>query len=62
MNFLKTLLAYDQICTVVMALFGEYSHYVSPFIMVLEGALVGMMMDYFLTRWFGEDWSDKPEE
>jgi len=62
MNFLVTLFAYDQICTMVMALFGEYSGYVSPFIMVLEGVLIGLLMDFLLTRWFGEGWPDKPSE
>jgi hypothetical protein len=60
MNFLLTLFAYDQISTVMMAIFGHYSQQLSPFIMVLEGAVIGMVMDYFLTRWFGEGWSDKP--
>ena len=60
MNLLLTLFAYDQIGTLIMAIFGEYSQYVSPFSMVLEGALIGVMMDYFLTSWFGDGWSDKP--
>jgi hypothetical protein len=60
MNFLLTLFAYEQICTFVIAVFGEYAEYISPFVMVIEGALIGLLMDYFLTRWFGEGWADKP--
>lgn len=59
MNFVLTLFAYEQICTMIVVMMGEYSVYVSPFVMVIEGALIGAFMDFFLTRWFGEGWSDK---
>ena len=62
MNFVLTLFAYQQICMVTMAVFGEYSAYLSPYLMVMEGAVIGMIMDYLLTRWFGEGWADKPED
>jgi len=54
MNFVLTLIAYEQISTIVVAVFGEYGQHVSPYIMVLEGVIIGMLMDYLLTRWFGE--------
>jgi hypothetical protein len=54
MNFVLTLIAYEQICAVVMAVFGEYSAFASPFWMVAEGAIIGMMMDLILTKYFGE--------
>lgn len=53
-NLVLTLIAYEQICTMSMAIFGEYSVYLSPFWMVLEGAIIGLLMDYLLSRWFGE--------
>lgn len=62
MNFVVTLFSYEQICTAVNLVMGEYGMYVSPFWMVLEGALIGMLMDYLLTRWFGEGWADKSED
>ena len=61
-NFVLTLFAYQQICTISMAIFGEYSAYISPFWMVLEGGIIGLLMDYLLTRWFGEGWPDKGTE
>jgi hypothetical protein len=59
MNFVLTLFAYQQICTAIVAVMGEYSAYVSPFVMVIEGALVGALIDFLLTHWFGEGWADK---
>ena len=59
MNFVLTLFAYEQICTMVIAVMGEYARYTSPFLMIVEGALIGLLMDYFLTRWFGDGWPDK---
>lgn len=59
MNFVLALFAYQQICILITALFGEYASYVSPFTMVLEGAFIGLLIDYLLTRWFGEGWLDE---
>ena len=57
-NFVLTLFAYQQICTISIAIFGEYSAHISPFWMVLEGGIIGLSMDYLLTRWFGDGWAD----
>ena len=54
MNFLLTLIAYDQIDAVMVAMFGAYDLALSPFWMIIEGAIIGMIMDYILTRYFGE--------
>lgn len=54
MNFVLTLIAYQQICTLMAAVFGEYGQYTSPYWMVLEGALIGMLMDFILSKQFGE--------
>jgi hypothetical protein len=57
-NFVLTLFAYEQISTISIAMLGEYSAYISPFWMVLEGGIIGLIMDYLLTRWFGEGCAD----
>ena len=54
MNFVLVLFAYDQFSVLVIAIMGEYSAYASPYLMVIEGALLGMLTDYILTRLYGE--------
>lgn len=54
MNFVLTLIAYNQLQGVVIALFGEDSLFNSPFWFVLEGALVGLVIGYFAKRFGGE--------
>lgn len=54
MNFVLTLFAYDHICTMLFAIMGEYSVHVSPFVMVIEGALLGAFIDFLLTHFCGE--------
>lgn len=58
-NFVLALLAYEQLSVLVAAAMGEYSQYASPFLLVIEGALIGLLIDYALTRWFGEGWGDQ---
>ena len=57
-NFVLALSAYEQLSVLVAAAMGEYSLYASPFLLVIEGALIGLLIDYVLTRWFGEGWDD----
>ncbi len=59
MNFMLTLFTQEQLCTTVIGVFGEYSPFLSPYWMVLEGAAVCVLFDYLLTRWFGEGWANK---
>lgn len=54
MNFVLTLFIYDTLSVIVAAILGEYSRYTSPFLMVIEGALVGMLIDYVVTRNAGD--------
>lgn len=56
MNFLLTLFMLNEMSAMVAAVMGEYSRYASPYFMVLEGALVGLLIDYILTRVFGDGW------
>ena len=54
MNFVLTLFIYDRLATMMVELFGEGGLFVSPFWFVLEGAIVGIFIGYFATRFGGE--------
>jgi hypothetical protein len=55
MNFVLTFLAYDIMQTMMVSLFGEGSVLSSPFWFTAEGAIVGLIIGYFATRFGGED-------
>ena len=54
MNFVLTLFIYDALTVMLVDLFGESSPYQSPFWFVAEGAIVGLLIGYFATRFGGE--------
>ncbi len=54
MNFVLTFFAYDIFRDMLVAMFGAGSALASPFWFVLEGALVGLLIGYFATRFGGE--------
>ncbi len=54
MNFVLTFFAYDTFRDMLVAMFGAGSALTSPFWFVLEGALVGLLIGYFATRFGGE--------
>lgn len=54
MNFVLTLFIYDQLQAIFVSAFGEDGFVSSPFWVVLEGALVGLLIGYFATRFGGE--------
>ena len=54
MNLLLVLFAYDQFVQLTDSWNHAYGLYISPYWLILEGVIIGMMMDYLLTRWFGE--------
>ena len=54
MNFVLTFFVYDQFETMMMAMFGAESLFSSPFWFAAEGALVGLIIGYFATRFGGE--------
>ncbi|MEQ8193341.1 MAG: hypothetical protein RIB59_02515 [Rhodospirillales bacterium] len=54
MNFVLTFFAYDTIARVMTAVFGAGGYLQSPFWFVIEGALVGLLIGYFATRFGGE--------
>ncbi len=55
MNFVLTFFAYDQFQTMMIKMFGTSNALLtSPFLFVLEGALVGLVIGGVVTRFAGE--------
>jgi len=54
MNFVLTFFAYDAFQSMIISVFGPDFPLGSPFWFVLEGAMVGLVMGYFATRFGGE--------
>ncbi len=54
MNFVLVLFAYDTMAKMLTYVFGANSLLTSPFWFVAEGAIIGMVMGYFATRFGGE--------
>lgn len=54
MNFVLVFFTYDAMQTVIHAMFGAGGLIQSPFWFVLEGAVVGLFIGYFATKFGGE--------
>lgn len=54
MNFVLTFFAYDVMKLVMVDMFGADGVLQSPFWFVLEGAVVGFVIDYLATKYGGE--------
>jgi hypothetical protein len=54
MNFVLTFLAYDTMQSMMVSLFGEGGVLSSPFWFTAEGAILGLIIGYFATRFGGE--------
>lgn len=54
MNFVLTFFAYDLMKAVLIDMFSEIDILTSPFWFVVEGAVVGLIIGYFATRFGGE--------
>ena len=54
MNFVLTLFMYETAAAMLRTMFGELGLFTSPFWFVLEGAIVGLIIGYFATRFGGE--------
>ena len=54
MNFVITFFAINEMQAVMYALFGEDGIITSPFWLVAEGAIFGLIIDYVATRYGGE--------
>lgn len=54
MNFVLVLLSYQAMQDLMLGVFGESGMFASPFWLVLEGAIVGLIIGYLATRFAGE--------
>jgi hypothetical protein len=54
MNFVLTFFAYDAMGDMMLALFGQDGVLSSPFWFTVEGAIIGLVIGYFATRFGGE--------
>ena len=54
MNFVLTFFAFDTMQAMMFHLFGENGILTSPFWFTAEGAIIGLIMGYFATRFGGE--------
>jgi len=54
MNFVLALFIYDRLAEMMLDLLGESGMFQSPFWFVAEGAIVGLVIGYFATRFGGE--------
>jgi len=54
MNFVLVFFAYDAMSNMMLALFGDSGAVSSPFWFVAEGAIIGLVIGYFATRFGGE--------
>jgi len=54
MNFVLSFFAYDMMQAMLTSLFGADGMLSSPFWFAAEGAVIGLVIDYFATRFGGE--------
>ena len=54
LNFVLTFFAYDVMGEMLVSVFGEGSFFSSPFWFAAEGAILGLIIGYFATRYGGE--------
>ena len=54
MNFVLTFFAYDAMQAMLLSMFGENGVFKSPFWFTAEGAIIGLIIGYFATRFGGE--------
>lgn len=54
MNLVLALFIHDRLALMMIQLFGEQSTWQSPYWFIAEGALVGLVIGYFATRFGGE--------
>ena len=54
LNFILSLIAYDLLAEMLVAVFGEGGLFNSPFWLALEGIIVAFVIDFFATKYGGE--------
>lgn len=62
MNFVLTLFAYDTFQQMMLYIFGPDFPFLSPFWFILEGAVIGLIIGYFATKFGGEGKATVPEQ
>lgn len=53
-NLVLLMFIFDEVSEVLLGLFEEYSIFSTPWWFVVEGALIGLILDFLLTRIAGE--------
>lgn len=53
-NFVLLMFIFDEISVVLLNSFGAQSIFSTPWWFVIEGAFIGLIIDYLLTRLAGE--------
>lgn len=54
LNFVLMLFTYDKLTVLMQAVFGETSALSTPWMIVLEGMLVGLLIGFLATKYGGE--------
>lgn len=54
MNFVLTLVAYDELAIIMQSIFGNDGIISSPFWFILEGVIIGGIIGFFATKFGGE--------
>jgi len=54
MNFVLTFFAFDAMQAMIIVVFGENGMLMSPFWFVAEGAIIGLVIGFFATKFGGE--------
>lgn len=54
MNFVLVFFAYDVMQSMMVVMFGENGALISPFWFITEGAMIGLIIGFFATRFGGE--------
>ena len=54
MNFVLTFFAFDMMKSLLTSFFGDMGVMTSPYWFVLEGAIIGLLIGFFATRFGGE--------
>ena len=54
LNFVLLMFIYDEVSVILLNIFGAQSLFSTPWWFVIEGAIIGILIDYLLTRFAGE--------
>ncbi len=54
LNFVIALFAYDDLLSFMISFFGADSPFANPYLFILEGCFIGLVIDFFATRYAGD--------